>query len=192
MVCIVTGSSRGLGKAVAIALGKRGHRVAVHYRKRVHEAGIVASQIDNAIALKADAGDPVEVKNLVEEVTGTWGRVDLLVNNAGITKEALLLRTSREDLDLMLRTNLTGPFYFIRAVAPLMVKQGKGHIINISSFAGVKGKAGLSAYSSSKAALIGLGKTAAAEFGRYNIMVNTHKLRHWTKVLSKSFQSPIL
>jgi 3-oxoacyl-[acyl-carrier protein] reductase len=173
MVCIVTGSSRGLGKAVAIALGKRGHRVAVHYRKRVHEAGIVASQIDNAIALKADAGDPVEVKNLVEEVTGTWGRVDLLVNNAGITKEALLLRTSREDLDLMLRTNLTGPFYFIRAVAPLMVKQGKGHIINISSFAGVKGKAGLSAYSSSKAALIGLGKTAAAEFGRYNIMVNT-------------------
>lgn len=172
MVCLITGSSRGLGKAVALACGKRGHRVAVHCKDRISAAQGVAAQIKDSIIFKADARDFKEIKSLVDEVVKKWGRIDVLVNNAGITKEALLLRTSEKDFDEVIGTNLKGAFNFIHASAPYMMKQRSGHIINISSFAGIKGKAGLSAYSASKAGLIGLTLTTAKEFSRYNIMVN--------------------
>jgi 3-oxoacyl-[acyl-carrier protein] reductase len=196
MVCLITGSSRGLGKAIALACGKRGHRVAVHCKDKISAAKDVAAQIKDSIIFKADVRDFKEIKSLVDKVAKKWGRIDVLVNNAGITKEALLLRTSEKDFDEVIGTNLKGAFNFIRAVAPYMInqkikkiipphpplakggegdyqiKQRSGHIINISSFAGVKGKAGLSAYSASKAGLIGLTLTTAKEFSRYNIMVN--------------------
>ncbi|MBI5196000.1 MAG: SDR family NAD(P)-dependent oxidoreductase [Nitrospirae bacterium] len=196
MVCLITGSSRGLGMALALACGKRGHSVAVHCKDRISDAKGVAAQIKDSMIFKADARDFKEIQSLVDEVVKKWGRIDVLVNNAGITKEALLLRTSEKDFDEVIGTNLKGAFNFIRAVAPYMMNQkiketippsppfAKGgggdyqikqkckHIINISSFAGVKGKAGLSAYSASKAGLIGLTLTTAKEFSRYNIMVN--------------------
>ncbi|MBI4847967.1 MAG: SDR family NAD(P)-dependent oxidoreductase [Nitrospirae bacterium] len=175
MVCLITGSSRGLGKAVALAFGKRGHRVVVHYKDKKCEAEAVASGIRESLALKADVRDFKEVESLVEKVVEKWGRIDVLVNNAGITKEALLLKTSENDFDEVVNTNLKGPFNFIRAVIPYMIKphnQTIKHIINISSIAGIKGKAGLSAYSASKAGLTGLTISAARELGEHNIMVN--------------------
>jgi len=172
MVCLVTGSSRGLGKAIALAFGRRGHQVVVHYKDKKNEAEEVASQIKDSIVFKADVRDFEDVKKLIDEVIKRWGRIDVLVNNAGITKEALLLKTSGKDFDDVVATNLKGTFNFIRAVTPYMMKQRSGHIINISSITGVKGRAGLSAYSASKAALIGLTLSTAVELSRYNIMVN--------------------
>ncbi|MDH4028196.1 MAG: SDR family NAD(P)-dependent oxidoreductase [Nitrospirota bacterium] len=172
MVCLVTGSSRGLGRAIAIALGAKGHSVAVHYHKSREAAEETASKINEAMTLQADVRDHDGVKACVDTVIEKWGRIDVLVNNAGITKESLLIRTSAEDFDDIVDTNLKGPFNFIKAAARHMMKQKSGHIINISSCAGVKGKEGLSAYSASKAGLTGLTKTAAMELGRYNIMVN--------------------
>jgi len=172
MVCLITGSSRGLGKSIALAFGKRGHQVAVHYKEKKEEAEDIASQIKEAAALKADVRNFEEVKSLVDKVISRWGRIDLCVNNAGITKEALLVKTSEREFNDVVDTNLKGPFNVMRAVAPFMVKQKGGHIINISSVAGVKGKAGLSAYSASKAGLIGLTLSAARELSGYQIMVN--------------------
>lgn len=172
MVCLVTGSSRGLGKAIALTFGKKRYQVIVHYKDKSEEAADVASQIKGSITFKADVRNFKEIKTLIDEIIKKWGRIDILVNNAGITKEALLLKTSNKDFDDMVATNLKGPFNFIRAVTPYMMKQKSGHIINISSIAGIKGKPGLSAYSASKAGLIGLTLTTAKELSRYNIMVN--------------------
>ena len=172
MVCLITGSSRGLGRAIALAFGNRGEQVAVHYKNKSSEAEEVASQIKDSLILKADVRDFNRVKTLVERVINKWGRIDVLINNAGITKEALLIKTTEKDFDDMVNTNLKGPFNFIRTVGRHMMKQKSGHIINVASFAGVKGKEGLSADSASKAGLIGLTKTAAKELSRYNIMVN--------------------
>ncbi|MCK5427108.1 MAG: SDR family NAD(P)-dependent oxidoreductase [Thermodesulfovibrionia bacterium] len=172
MVCIVTGSSRGLGKAIALAFGRRKYKVVVLYKDKSREAENVASQIEESIVFRLNVRDFNEIKILLDAVIKKWGRVDILVNSAGITKEALLLRTSEKDFEDIVAVNLKGPFHFIRAVSPYMMKQKCGHIINVSSIAGIKGKAGLSAYSASKAGLIGLTLTTALELGRYNIMVN--------------------
>ncbi len=172
MICLITGSSRGLGRAIALNFGKKGHRVVVHYKERRAEAEDVASQISESLVLQADVRDYDYIKTVVNEVVDKWGRIDVLVNNAGITKESLLIKTSEEDFDDVINTNLKGPFNFIRNVGRQMMKQKCGHIINISSYAGVKGKEGLTAYSASKAGLIGLTKTSAKELSRYNVMVN--------------------
>jgi 3-oxoacyl-[acyl-carrier protein] reductase len=172
MICLITGSSRGLGRSIALALGKKGHRIALHYKERKKEAENTASQIKDAIVLGADVSNSLEVDALIKKIIHIWGRIDLLVNNAGITKEALLLKTTEKDFQLLMDTNLKGPFNVIRGAARYMMKNKNGHIINISSIAGVKGKEGLSVYAASKAGLIGLTMTAASEMSRYNIMVN--------------------
>lgn len=172
MVCLITGSSRGLGRAVALAFGSKGHRVVVHCRTREDEAVQVASRIDESLVLKADVSSADAVRGMVKQVIDTWGRIDVLVNNAGITKEALLVRTPEAEFDEVIRTNLTGAFHCIQSVGEYMMKQKGGHIINISSYAGVKGRKGLSAYAAAKAGLIGLTMTAARELGRYGINVN--------------------
>ena len=172
MVCLITGSSRGLGKELALYFGKKGYRIAVHCKESRTEAEDVASQAGESIVLQADVRVYKDIKTIVDKVIDRWGMIDVLVNNAGITKEALLIKTSEQDFDDVINTNLKGPFNLIRAVGRQMMKQKSGHIINISSYAGVKGKEGLSAYSASKAGLIGLTKTAAMELSRYNIMVN--------------------
>ncbi len=121
MVCLVTGSSRGLGRAIALAFGKTGHKVVIHYKDKSREAEDVASQIKESIILKADVRNFKEVKTLIDEIIKKWGRIDTLVNNAGITQEALLLKTSEEDFNNVIATNLKGPFNFIRAVIPYMI-----------------------------------------------------------------------
>ena len=173
MVCLVTGSSRGLGKAIALAFGKRGNRVIIHYNEKRIEAEKTASCLKDAVVLKADNGDYTEVKKLADAAVKSFGCIDVLVNNAAIVKEALLLKTSEDDFDETVSVNLKGSFNFMRAVARHMIRRKKGHIINIGSIAGMKGKAGLSAYSASKAGLIGLTLSSAKELGRYNIIVNT-------------------
>lgn len=172
MVCLVTGSSRGLGRVIALAFGRRGHQVVVHYRDRRDEAEEVASRIKDSLVLKADVRNLREVRELIDKVIDRWGRVDILVNNAGITRESLLIRTSAKAFDEVINTNLKGAFNLIHAAARYMMKQRNGHIINISSFAGVKGREGLAAYSASKAGLMGLTLSAARELSRYNVMVN--------------------
>jgi len=172
MVCIVTGSSRGLGRAIALAFGRKGHRVIVHYKEREEEAQAVAASIDGSMIIKADVRDFLEVKDAVSRVIDRYGFIDVLINNAGVTKEGLFLKTSLSELESVVDTNLKGAFNFIRAVAPYMVERGRGHIINVSSITGLKGREGLSAYSASKAGLMGLTLTAAQELGQYNILVN--------------------
>ncbi len=172
MVCLITGSSRGLGRSIAIALGERDYRVVVHYKDDKDSAKKVAARINDHIIVRCDVRKPDEVNDAVDVVIRKWGRIDLLVNNAGITKESLLLKTSEEDFDLVIDTNLKGPFNFIRSAARYMMKQKSGHIINISSYAGLKGKEGLSAYSAAKAGLIGMTMSAAKELSNHNIAVN--------------------
>jgi 3-oxoacyl-[acyl-carrier protein] reductase len=172
MVCLVTGSSRGLGKSAALLLGNKGHKVVVHYRNKKTDAEQVAQRIKESLVLKADVANFAEVESLVEKVIEKWGRIDVLVNNAGITKDALLIKTSADNFDDVINTNLKGAFNLIRAVGHHMMNQKSGHIINISSYAGIKGKEGLSAYSASKAGLIGLTRSCAIELGGYNVMIN--------------------
>lgn len=171
-VCLITGSSRGLGRAVAEVLGAQGHKVAVHYKNDRAGAEETASKIKDHFIVQADVRIANEVKDCVNRVIENWGKIDVLVNNAGITKESLLLRTSEADFDEVIDTDLKGPFNFIRAAARYMIKQKSGHIINISSYAGLKGREGLSAYSAAKAGLIGMTMTTARELAGYNIMVN--------------------
>lgn len=172
MVCLVTGASGGLGRATALSFGSRGHRVAVHFRERKAEADSAAGKIKESLVLQADVRNYAEVKIMVSKIIGQWGRLDVLINNAGITKESLLIKTSEQDFDDIINTNLKGPFHLIRAAGRQMMKQKSGHIINISSYTGLKGREGLAAYSAAKAGLLGLTRTAAEELSGYNVLVN--------------------
>jgi 3-oxoacyl-[acyl-carrier protein] reductase len=169
---LVTGGSRGLGREIALALGEAGFGVAVNYLKNGAQAGEVAAAMEDAIAVRADMRNPSEVAEMARAVEKRWGRLDALINNAGITKDALLIKLSGDDWDEVMDTNLNGCFNALKTFVPLLLKSGGGHIVNISSRSGLRGKAGQAAYSSSKAALIGLTRTLAAELGVHNIRVN--------------------
>ena len=122
--------------------------------------------------MRADVGDIHQVEDMALQIENRFGRLDAVINNAGITKDNLLMRQSENDWDGIMKTNLKGCFNVIRTMAPLMKKSGGGHILNISSYSGLKGKAGQPAYSASKAALVGLTHTAAKELAPYDIRVN--------------------
>jgi 3-oxoacyl-[acyl-carrier protein] reductase len=171
-VAIVTGSSRGLGRRIAISLAEAGWKVVIHYNRNVEAARQLSSNIRDSLVVRADVRYYSEVDAAVKLVLQSYGRVDLLVNNAGITKESLLVRTGSSDFDEVIDTNLKGTFNFTKAVSRQMMKQRGGRIVNISSYAGEKGREGLAAYSASKAAVIGFTMTAARELSRYGIMVN--------------------
>ncbi len=175
-VVIITGASRGLGRAVASRFGKEGKKVLVNYREREKDAMAVADEIKKsggeAILFKADVGNSEKVKEMVDLALKEWGRIDILINNAGIVKDQLLIKISEGDWDKVIGVNLKGPFNMIRAVSKAMIKQKEGCIINISSISGIKGRAGQASYSASKAGLIGLTKAVAIELGMYNIKVN--------------------
>lgn len=172
MFCLITGASRGLGSSIARALGRDGHFVAVHYKTHRDEAERVAEGIGKSIVVRADVRSTQEIRGLVDDIIKRWGRIDLLVNNAGITREALLMKTSGELFDEIMDTNLNGPFRFLRAVSPHMIQQRGGHVVNIGSIVGIRGGTGLSAYAASKGGLGGLTIASAVELARYNIMVN--------------------
>jgi 3-oxoacyl-[acyl-carrier protein] reductase len=172
-VVLITGAARGLGRHLTEAFLKKGFAVVVNYLQSAASAQeLVAGREEYALAVKADIGDAGEVQKMVGRTADYFGRLDIVINNAGITRDNLLLRQTEDEWDEVIRTNLTGCFNVLQAAAPLMMKTGGGHIINISSYSGVKGKAGQPAYSASKAALIGLTLSASRELAGHNIRVN--------------------
>lgn len=176
-VVIITGASRGLGKEIALRFGRAGDRVVMNYLTRERDAAAVADEVScsggEAVTFRADVRVPSEVDAMVMEAVNRWDAVDVLVNNAGLTRDGLLLRLSEQDWDDVLATNLKGAFHCVRSVSPIMIKKRKGHIINISSIVGMQGREGQANYSASKAGLIGLSRAAARELGGFNIKVNT-------------------
>lgn len=175
-VSIVTGASRGIGRAVALALGKNGGSVIVNYVGREEAARATARAIEEcggrAIVERADVSVASDAERLVESALAAFGRVDVVVNNAGIARDTLVLRMKDEDWDTVIDTNLKGAFHLIRAAARPMLKQRSGRIINVTSVMALIGNAGQANYVSAKAGLIGLTKSVAREFAPRNITVN--------------------
>lgn len=175
-VAIVTGASRGIGRAVAIALAREGAKIVVNYARSSTAADEVVKEIaqaqGEAIALQADVSKAEEVDQLIEQTLNKFGRIDVLVNNAGITRDTLLLRMKPEDWQAVIDLNLTGVFLCTRAVSKTMIKQRSGRIINISSVAGQMGNPGQANYSAAKAGVIGFTKTIAKELASRGITVN--------------------
>lgn len=173
---LVTGASRGIGRAIAVALAKSGANVAFTYTKDEEGAGITGRLVEDegvrSLSVRADGSSEAEVDALVKEVTRELGSVDILVNNAGITRDNLLIRMSADDFDQVLNVNLKSAFLLTKACARGMMKQRYGKIINISSVVGVFGNAGQANYSASKAGLIGLTKSVAKELGSRGVRVN--------------------
>jgi 3-oxoacyl-[acyl-carrier protein] reductase len=170
-VALVTGGAGGLGREIVFALVQSGCRVCVNYhRSREAADAFVAELGDKATAVHADVGDFGEVEYMARRAFDLWGRMDIVVNNAGIVRDALLVKQSEEDWDRVMAVTVKGAFNVLKACVPLM-KNG-GHVVNISSYSGLKGKKGQAAYGASKAALLGLTKTAARELAPDNIRVN--------------------
>ena len=175
-VAVVTGASRGIGKAIALRLARDGYKVMINYRGSEAAALEVKKQIaqmgGQGEIYQCDVADFESCRNFVEKVITEHGRIDVLVNNAGITRDGLLMRMSEEDFDQVIAANLKGTFHMIRFVSRYMLKQKKGRIINMASVVGVTGNAGQANYAASKAGVIGLTKTAARELASRGITVN--------------------
>ncbi|MHB1167621.1 MAG: 3-oxoacyl-[acyl-carrier-protein] reductase, partial [Carboxydocellales bacterium] len=175
-VAIVTGSSRGIGKAIALKLAERGAKVVVNYAGSAPAAEEVVETIlakgGQAIAVQANVGDQLEAENLIKTALDTFGHVDILVNNAGITRDGLLLRMKEADWDAVMDTNLKGVYLCTKAVLRPMMKQRQGAIINITSVVGLTGNAGQANYAAAKAGIIGFTKSIAQEIGSRGITVN--------------------
>lgn len=175
-VAIVTGAGRGIGRAIAVRLAREGAKVVVNYGKSADAAEQVVSEIGDsggeAIAVRADVSVAADVEAMVSAAKDKFGRVDLLVCNAGITRDKLLLRMTEEDWDAVIDTNLKSAFLCAKAVAPGMVKQRSGVIVYVGSVVGKVGGAGQANYSASKAGLVGLTKSLAKELGSRNVRVN--------------------
>ena len=173
---LVTGASKGIGKAISLALADLGVKVAVNYNSSEAKAKEVAKQISDSggesLIVHADVSDAKAVTAMVHKVNDAWGQVDILVNNAGIISDGLLLRMSDESWDRVIGVNLNGTFYCARAVLRTMVRQRWGRIINIGSVVGLRGNIGQTNYSASKAALLGFSKSLAKEVATRNITVN--------------------
>ena len=173
---LITGASRGIGKAIAIALAEEGAEIVVNYSQSPEKAQEVVSEIINsggkAYSLKANIAEEDSVNELIKFILERSKQINVLVNNAGITKDGLLMRMKTEDWQNVLDLNLSGAFLTTRAVARPMLKQKEGRIINITSVVGIMGNAGQANYSASKAGLIGLTKSTAKEFASRGITVN--------------------
>jgi len=166
-LALVTGGSRGIGRAIALELGRAGAEVVVGYRTGREEAESVAAEIGGR-ALEADVSDAESAKALVEAA----GDVDVLVNNAGLTRDGLLVRMSDEDWRTVIDTNLSSVFYTCRAAARPMMRKRAGSIVNVSSIVGVHGNGGQTNYAASKAGIIGFTKSLARELGSRNVRAN--------------------
>jgi 3-oxoacyl-[acyl-carrier protein] reductase len=164
---LVTGASKGIGRAIALELGRAGASVVVHYNSGREEAEAVAAEIGGRAA-QADVADPNAARGLVEEA----GELDVLVNNAGLTRDGLIARMPDDDWETVLRTNLFGAFYTCRAAARGMMRRRAGAIVNVSSIVGVHGNPGQTNYGASKAGLIGFTKSLARELGSRNVRAN--------------------
>jgi len=173
---IVTGAARGIGRAICLELARRGCDVAFNYSRSADQAATLVSEIAGlgrrAKAVAASVTSPEAAESMVAAVKAEFGSIDYLVNNAGITRDKLILRMTEKDWDEVLDTNLKGAFVFSKAVVPLMLKARFGSILNISSISGLTGIAGQANYSASKAGLIGLTKALAKEVASRNVTVN--------------------
>jgi 3-oxoacyl-[acyl-carrier protein] reductase len=173
---IVTGASRGIGRCVALALAEAGSEVVVNYARSAEAAEAVVAEIleagGQAYALKADVAEEPAVKAMVDTVLERSGRIDALINNAGITRDGLLMRMKMDDWQAVINLNLTGVFLCTRAVTRTMLKQKSGRIINITSVVGLMGNAGQANYAAAKAGVVGLTRSAAKEMASRGITVN--------------------
>jgi len=173
---IVTGASRGIGRAIALQLASEGANVVVNFSGSEQKASQVVEEIQNlgsqAIAVQANISDSDSVQQLMNAAQEQFGSIDILVNNAGITRDNLLMRMKEDEWDDVINTNLKGVFLCTKAVTRQMMKQRAGRIINISSIVGVMGNAGQANYVAAKAGVIGLTKTTARELASRNILVN--------------------
>ena len=173
---IITGASRGIGRGIAIEFAKQGANVAFTYNSSVEAAKALENELEQfgikAKGYQSNAAIYDAAQDLVQEVIKEFGSVDVLINNAGITKDNLLLRISEEDFDKVIEVNLKSVFNLTKAVIRPMVKQRKGSIINMSSVVGVKGNAGQTNYAASKAGILGFTKSVAQELGSRNIRCN--------------------
>jgi len=175
-VAIVTGGSRGIGRAIAERLAGSGAAVVVNYRGNAAAAEATVATITaaggTAIAIQGDVSQPEDVEHLVKTTLERFGHIDILVNNAGITRDTLLLRMKESDFDEVIATNLRGVFLCTRAVLRPMTKQRFGRIINITSVVGLTGNAGQANYAAAKAGILGFTKSTAREMARRGITVN--------------------
>lgn len=173
-VAIVTGGARGIGRAIVERLAAEGARVAFTYNNSPGPAAEIEAALgaDRAMAIQCDVANPDHVAAMVEKVLTAWGKIHILVNNAGITKDTLMLRMSVEDFENVIRTNLTGTFLATKAVLRPMMGERWGRIINIASVVGLVGNAGQANYVASKAGVIGLTKSVAREVASRNILAN--------------------
>lgn len=175
-VALVTGASRGIGRAIALKLASEGAKVAINFAGNLAKAEEVKKEIEanggEALLVQGNISDFEKVNEIVKNVVDTWGRIDILVNNAGITRDNLLLKMSETDFDEVVATNLKGVFNCTKAVTRLMMKQHSGRIVNMSSVVGLMGNAGQANYSAAKAGIIGFTKSAAKEFAPRGITVN--------------------
>ncbi len=175
-VAIVTGGSRGIGRACVVALAEAGFDIAFSFVSNKAAASDVENTVKvfgrKVLPVQADSGNPVEAAMLVDKTFDEFGRVDVLVNNAGITRDTLVIRMKDSDWEDVIGTNLSGAFYAIRSAAKIMMKQRAGNIVNIASISGVYGNAGQANYAASKAGMIGLTKSVAKELGSRGVRVN--------------------
>jgi len=173
---LVTGSSRGIGKAIATRLAKSGYDIAIVDACPLENSSETAEEIKalgvNAKAYQCNVADSAQVKECVEQVVADLGDIYILVNNAGITRDGLLMRMKEEDFDSVIAVNLKGTYNFIREVGPRMIKARSGRIVSIASIVGLTGNAGQVNYSASKAGIIGITKSCAKEFASRGITVN--------------------
>lgn len=175
-IALVTGGSRGIGRAICLELARRGANVAVNYAGN-EQAALETVEACRALGVEAetfrgDVAAPAACEELVKAVKDRFGKLDILVNNAGITRDGLLMTAKPEDFDKVLDTNLKGAYFCMKAASKLMMRQRYGRIVNLSSVVGLRGNPGQTGYSASKAAILGLTKSAAKELATRNITVN--------------------
>ncbi|SHJ58412.1 3-oxoacyl-[acyl-carrier-protein] reductase [Clostridium cavendishii DSM 21758] len=173
---IVTGATRGIGRAIALKLASLGFNIVINYRSKDSEAETLKAEVEalgvKSLIVKGDISKVVEARELIEKAKEYFGTIDVLVNNAGITRDGLILRMKEEDFDNVIEVNLKGTFNCLKSVSPIMIKQRHGKIVNISSVIGLIGNAGQVNYAASKAGVIGMTKSLAKELGSRGINVN--------------------
>ncbi len=175
-VALITGATRGIGRQIAITLAKEGYDIAINYRKENEDLATTKNLVEaegvKCLAVQGDVANFEDTERFVKEVVDTFGQIDVLVNNAGITRDGLLMRMKQEDFGAVIDTNLVGTFNVTRNVIGYMSKARSGRIINVSSVVGVSGNAGQTNYSASKAGIIGFTKSLAKEMASRNILAN--------------------
>lgn len=193
---LVTGGSRGIGRSIALKLAELGASVAITYSRSADAAQEVVKEIEagggKALALQADAADLERASAVITEITSEWGGMDVLVNNAGITKDQLILRMTEEQWDDVLTTNLKSIFNYCKAAVRPMMRSRRGSVINIGSIVGLSGNAGQSNYAASKAGMIGFTKSFAKEFASRNIRANVVAPGYITTEMTESLEEAVL